>query len=897
MQFFRRWIRTGLCALACAAPVFANAALVVTPRDSTVAPGGTVAFAVAVSSDPTTPPAPAGTTAVGSVPVTWSVNGVRGGDEKSGRISPSGLYIAPVTLPAVNPVVVSATAIAEAGTAETASTKLTVKMPAPVISSVAPEAVDCGPYTLTISGSSFYPGAAVWANGEPLKTVYVSSNRLSASGTISHAATTSPQAAPSVLNIEVSNAGNVRSAQKKQVQVKTCGVTPPVPITISPNQATVALGGKLTFSVNAPSGTAIPTVSWSVNGVAGGDSKSGTISSVGVYTAPNAIPSNAPITVTATSTSTGTSAPVRTANAYVILTMPVPRVTSIAPLAVSCGPYTLTITGSNFFPGTVVMADGVALQTTYVSGTKLTASGTLAPPAASTGATLGPIGTLKVQIVNPGNVKSTMGSIFVNPCNAPPPIDAATASAARFLEQATFGTTAADVALVKQIKPDAWIAQQLAMPPSALPTADIGTDNNENVADLRKHWYFNMVSGQDQLRQRMIFALSQIFVVSQNKDDKSYMIRPWLPTLSKNAFGNFDTLLREITLNPSMGLYLDLNNSGKVPNENYAREVMQLFSIGTVMLNQDGSVKKDANGEAIPSYTQDQVTALAKALSGWTIKSYAEPMVANDNNHNKEEKELLLGLKLPANQTAAQDFDGAMKNLFQHPNVAPFIATRLIRAFVTSNPSPAYIQRVANAFANTNGVRGDLAATLRAVLLDPEARADGSTATKGRLKDPILHTVSLIRALGGKVIDSSALSTLFNRYAGLGQMPLNAPSVFNFYSPLTLLPGRTDLYGPEFQIYGPSQAVARENFVYNLISGTNGLDTMVKIDLTPFVNVAADARKLVNLVDTTLMQGRMSLAAYQAIVEALGVAGSDSTQRAITALYLTAITADFAVNE
>jgi uncharacterized protein (DUF1800 family) len=480
------------------------------------------------------------------------------------------------------------------------------------------------------------------------------------------------------------------------------------------------------------------------------------------------------------------------------------------------------------------------------------------------------------------------------PLGPQPAIDPATVAAARLLEQATFGPTAADIAQVKALGAQAWLNRQFAMAPSLLP---VTTDINA----LRSNWYKNMAAGQDQLRQRMIFALSQLFVVSADKNPYAAELQPWLTTLDTHAFGNFKNLLREMSLNPSMAKYLDLGNSViPAPNENYAREVMQLFTIGPVLLNQDGSVQTDRNGDPIPSYDQARITDMSRALSGWTYAGanatglnweyFAGPLQPRERFHDKGAKTLLMGVSLPAGQTAQQDFDAVMDNLFNHPNLPPFIAIRLIRAFTTSNPSPAYITRVADVFAHGPAGRGDLQATLAAVLLDPEARQPAADALPGKLKDPILHSLSLFRALGATVNNPT---NLFWEYFLLGQRLLSAPSVFNFYSPLTRLPGSPERYGPEFQVYAPAQAVARANFLYHFVSGNAG--TSVTVDITPYVNVAGDVTALMNMVDANLLQGRMTPATRSAIAGSVS-ATTDRRQRAITALYLTAIT-EFAVQQ
>jgi uncharacterized protein (DUF1800 family) len=422
-----------------------------------------------------------------------------------------------------------------------------------------------------------------------------------------------------------------------------------------------------------------------------------------------------------------------------------------------------------------------------------------------------------------------------------------------------------------------------------------------SLNELATNWYRNMATGRDQLRQRMIFALSQIFVVSAEKNPYPNEMQPWLTTLNTHAFGNFKNLLREMTLNPAMGKYLDMGNSIiPSPNENYAREVMQLFTIGTYLMNEDGSAQLDRFGERIPTYDQAAIGEYSRALSGWTYpgnsatginwEKFTGPLQPRDNYHDKGAKTLLNGTHLIAGQSTVQDYDAVMENLFQHPNLPPFIATRLIRAFVTSNPSPAYIQRVAAVFARGPAGRGNLAATLRAVLTDPEARPDTVNASRGQLKDPMLHTLGLIRALNGTVLNPT---NLFWNYRNVNQEILRSPSVFSFYSPMTKLPGSTELYGPEFQIYSPSLAVLRANLTYDMLAGN--LSSMVSINITPYVTAASNVTTLINLVDTNLLAGRMRPATRTALTAAV-TRISDPRQRALTALYLSAVS-DFAVHQ
>lgn len=470
--------------------------------------------------------------------------------------------------------------------------------------------------------------------------------------------------------------------------------------------------------------------------------------------------------------------------------------------------------------------------------------------------------------------------VFVAPAQVPADI-----AAARLLEQATFGPTAADIALVKSMGATAWINQQIAMAATPILPGDAGS-----VDPVRQRWFVAMATAPDQLRQRMVFALSQIMVVSSDKNPYANEITPWLKTLDKHAFGKFGDLLREMTLNPAMGKYLALGHSkAPSPNEDFAREVMQLFTIGLHELNMDGSFKL-AGGKRIPTYDQTTISEMARALSGWgfanSYEDMSAPLVARESNHDKGAKTIVRGIQLPAGQTAQQDMNAVMNALLQHPNLAPFISVRLIRHFVGSNPSAAYVQRVATVFKNTDG---DLAAVVKAILLDAEARMDQPGTNSGHLKDPMLHTLSLVRALGGKVVDPK---NILWDYFLMGERLAQAPSVFSFYSPLTALPENPGFVGPEFQIYSGSHAVRRANFVLEMLSGN--MAGSIAIDITPYVTAAKDPQALMALVNANLLQNRMSESSRQAIGTAVFNI-SDMKQRALTALYLTAITAEFAV--
>lgn len=474
------------------------------------------------------------------------------------------------------------------------------------------------------------------------------------------------------------------------------------------------------------------------------------------------------------------------------------------------------------------------------------------------------------------------------------------AEALRFLEQASFGPTPDSVAAVQAVGPDYWMAEQANLPIVAI-------DDSLNINQLYSRVFQDMFSAQDQLRQRMVFALSQVLVVSSNKNIYGNELIPWVRLLSKHAFGNYRSLLRDVSLNPAMGKYLDLANSMKAtastsPNENYARELMQLFTIGLNQLNQDGSLQLDAQGQTIPTYDQNTLREVARALTGWTFPTKPGQTPGSNNqeyftglleprpqNHDTGSKTLLNGVTVPAGQTLSQDLDAVLDNLFQHPNLPPFLATRLIRSLVTSNPSPAYIQRVADVFVDNGlGVRGDLWAVLKAILTDSEATGTPSVE-HGHLKDPLLHVISMGRALNAQVADPNMFMYVFRN---LGQQVLSPTTVFSFYSPMAALPGNPGLFGPEFQIYSPGLAIERANFIYQLLSGQLG--SSFSIDLTPFNSVANDSAALAEQVNQILMQGRMSDALRQIIVTVTN-ATQGNGNRVLGALYLAAISSEYAV--
>ena len=477
-------------------------------------------------------------------------------------------------------------------------------------------------------------------------------------------------------------------------------------------------------------------------------------------------------------------------------------------------------------------------------------------------------------------------------------------TAVHFLEQATFGPTALDVTAVQGMGPQAWLNDQFGMPESPVPD---GLDGSQ----LRAQIYLNMATGPDQVRQRALFALSQIVVVSANKVTDGVALTTWARLMSRNAFGNYRTLLREASLSPAMGKYLDNVFNRKAtatasPNENYARELLQLFSVGVWRLNNDGSQQRDGLGQPVPTYTQATIAEYARALTGWTYPTRPGSTPSNSNpeyyvgeliatptasRHDTDAKTLLSGVNVPANLTAPQEIDLVVDSVFNHPNLPPFVATRLIRSMVTSNPSPQFVERVANVFINNGaGVRGDLRAVFAAILLDPEA-LNPTTQIHGRLKDPVMHVIGFGRALGATIASPDSFQYVFSN---LSQRVLTPQTVFSFYALTATLPNQPTVFAPEFQLYPPALAIQRANFIYGIITGQFG--ATYAIDRTIFNTVAPDAAALVDLVNQRLMMGRMSSQLRSLLITATNaVPASDPNQRAIGALYLAAISSEYSV--
>ena len=586
-------------------------------------------------------------------------------------------------------------------------------------------------------------------------------------------------------------------------------------------------------------------------------------------------------------------------------------VTSATVIGVPPG-YTITVNGTGFVSGAQIQAQGQTLPATLTSSTQLTATATLMLPAGTT--------TIPVSVINPGSGGTTLT------VNAQVTIQASVTAAARLLDQATFGPTLNDIQHVESVGITGYLNEQFATQPTnlALLAATPPTPCANNLVPcLQSEWWQATLTAPDQLRQRVAFALAEMFVISTNSVNSRAVVA-FQNTLVNDAFGNFATIMKDVTLSPGMGAYLNMLNSGKpgtlngvpqIANENYARELMQLFSMGLNLLNPDGTLKLDSSGNPIPSYTQDQVQAFARAYTGWTYASstggtpssfpnrtanYTMPMAAVDANHDTAAKVLLNGTTLPAGQTAAQDLDGALANIFNHSNVGPFVSRQLIQHLVASDPSPAYVARVAAVFANNgSNVRGDMKAVVTAILTDQEARAGDTdpSAPGGHLREPVLWLTNMIRGLGftnndvsagNDVVANASFNTLGNYTSTLSQKPYASPSVFNFFPPEYVIPGSTT-NAPEFSLENTASAVLRlslaNTVVFNRISGftvdLSANSTLGKIAATPNTGPG----DLVDALGMLFMHGQMSSRMRTAVVNHISTL-TDPAQRVRVAAYL-----------
>ena len=496
------------------------------------------------------------------------------------------------------------------------------------------------------------------------------------------------------------------------------------------------------------------------------------------------------------------------------------------------------------------------------------------------------------------------------------------------MNQASFGATEAEASRLMSMGFEAWIDEQLLQPASvqlphvrSIPRPQFPFELQPDRVDI---WFRNALHANDQLRQRVAFALSEVMVVSQlgALQNAPYGLADYYDMLAENAFANYRDLIEDVTLHPTMGVYLSMLGNERPnpdlnirPDENYARELMQLFSIGLVELNNDGSPKLDGQNQPISTYDQAVIEGFAHIYTGWTYAgsptfqtarqtelNQVVPMQLYPNFHDTGAKTVLNDVVIPAGQSGDQDLADALDNIFDHPNVGPFIAIRLIQRLVTSNPSPAYVERIASVFNNNgNGIRGDLGAVVKAILLDPEARPDLPMEIDGKLKEPLLRVTQLWRAYDA--VSNSGRYPLVASYILFGQGPLQASHVFNFFSPFFAPPGEirdASLVAPELQIATEFMGTQFTNFMFFQCFALNQTNTQlddddIYIDFSEEMSVAADVDALIDMVADKLLAGNISDPLRQEIAGMLALIPLQETAlRAAETIYFVATSPEFA---
>lgn len=528
----------------------------------------------------------------------------------------------------------------------------------------------------------------------------------------------------------------------------------------------------------------------------------------------------------------------------------------------------------------------------------------------------------------------------------------------RFLSQATFGGNPELTNYVAEIGIEKWIDEQFSTPANYLSPAieeiyqtifethlaeggdSIDFTIRPNWVHMDYAWWENTIKGKDLLRQRMAYALSQILVISAESNLASYglALTTYYDILTRNAFGNYRDILDEVTHSPAMGIYLSHFNNPRsqpefniYPDENYAREIMQLFSIGLYELNQDGSPKLDSDGNRIPTYDNEDIKEFAKIFTGFGIGARTDtneaefgnslyisdvtvPMKMYDAYHEPGEKHLLNGYTVPAGQTGEEDVANAIDHLFNHENVGPFLALRLIQHFVKSNPTPEYIADISAVFAdNGSGVRGDMGAVLKAILLHEEARTCAwlNDASQGKLREPILRYTTVVRHFGGfSPYDDRFWNLSYSYRNDVDQHPLHSPTVFNFFGPGFSPNGEISdegMLAPEFQIHDSRTGINYANWVYYwveyeyLLACRSGdvpedNDNVVGTDLTQLYEYSKDPDALLDQLDLFLCHGQLSERTRGIIKETIAefpLTVSGLSSRIQLATYLILISPDY----
>ena len=816
--------------------------------------------------------------------VNWLVNDVAGGNAALGKIDPAGLYTAPATVPSPAIVTIKAVSVGDPAASDTSAVTITAAVSVKVTVAPATASVNTGAtqeFKATVENST--DADVKWfvndvAGGD------------ATNGTISPAGLfTAPAKVPATPAVTV-KAVSVADTSASATVAVTLKAAPVITLVVDPDQTNVPPGQTQLFKATLTN-TTNTAVAWFVNDIAGGNAALGTISAAGLYTAPVTVPNPATVTVKAV------SAVASTINDTSVVTDQ--NATSsgftVTPAAVRPGPFTVTVRGSGFVQGTRATFAGVNAAVTFVSATELQVAGTTPT---------GRLGDMVLVVSNPAPAASSRPLLLeVRSFTGDPQVSLADAH--RILRQTTFGPTPESVDRLQAMGFNAWLAEQLAgAQPGAYPTT---LDAEGGLEPLQEHFMRLTVTWPDQLKLKVAWILSQIFVVSGIEVSRSEAMVSYQRMLYDNGLGNFGTILRNVTLHPAMGEYLDNVNNGKadpaqgiVPNENFGRESMQLLTVGVNKLLIDGSLAP--SGVAVNTYDQSVVAALTRALTGWTYndgkagsptswqrENYTGPMEPVERYHDAGEKILMDGFRIPPGQTAEQDLTSALNHLFTHPNVGPFIVRQLIQHLVTSNPTPGYIARVAARFNdNGAGVRGDMKEVLRAILTDLEA-APPTGASFGKMREPVAFIAAQLRPLHPTVTDYPYTTDFA---VEMSQNIFFSPSVFNYYSP-NFRPAGSPIFGPQFQLFNTATVLIRANFTGDFLSERFGSSLMA--DLTPYIHGAGDPAFLIDLVDRNIMGQQLSPAMKTAMADAVAQVTNNNKARAQLALYLAFTSSQFQV--
>jgi uncharacterized protein (DUF1800 family) len=841
------------------------------------------------------------------LPLTFYVNGVQGGNAEFGTISSTGLYTAPAVIPAPDSVKITTTSNAYP-TAPPGSVALQVWNPIPILGAVTPSGFSEGTTTVEVNGSQFIYGAQIKWNGALVQTTYISPTQLIAS-------IDAPDPGTYPLTVTNPNPGSASAN--------------PLSLKVGPGQVVLQLQAGSGYDVRVSNqlgfgltvnGTNHTGVTLEVNGVPGGDAKVGTaVSNTAdgsiTYTAPPVVPTPSNVVQLKI---TSVDNPKVSIEQDIQVMNPIPILSTATPTSFKPGTATIVLHGQKFITGAQLLVNGSAVPATFNSANQLTAQVDVTEP-----------GNLDLQVLNPSPGPAASADLIETVEGTPPTPILSPEDASRFLQQATFGATDADIHHLSMVGYENWLNEQFSMPQTLqepaveqalildnrscnmatlICTAGLFVQNSQDEVLVQDSFWQQSLTANDQLRQRVKYALTQLFVVSGTNFNVQSMPRGeanYYDVLGADAFGNFRTLLEDVTLNPMMGQFLsmlqnDKGNANTDPDENYAREVMQLFTIGLWELNDDGSQKLDANGNLIPTYSNNDVMGLAKVFTGyswgvpgdaselvwwnccvWVGKGYGEdlrPMQPFPGHHSTDEKQFL-GVTIPAGGPNPEgDLKIALDTLFNHPNAPAFFSKQMIQHMVTSNPSPAYINRVAQVFKNDGkGVRGDMKAIITAILTDPEARDSAAAASNpqyGKVRESLIRYTAWARAFTAQSRTGSYwIGDTEDPIWGLGEMSLRSPTVFNWFAPGYVPPATTiaaaGLVAPEFQMTNVSTVVGYINYMQDAIGSNSENGPDLFSSYAEEIRLAQSPDQLIDRINLLLMAGEMSPALRSQLSDAV----------------------------